>query len=67
MRSLLEYSGYISILFLVLVLTVSISSELVAMEPEELEDAEIRIETNSTDGDSGLQIFADGTPGNKLR
>jgi len=67
MRSLLEYSGYISSLLLVLVLSVSISSELVAMEPEELEDAEIRIETNASDGDSGLQIFADGDPWKQIK
>ena len=67
MRSLLEYSGYISSLFLVLVLSVYISSELLAMEPEELEDAEIRIETNSSDGDSGLQIFADGDPWKQIK
>jgi len=67
MRSLLEYSGYISGLFLVLVLSVSISSELVAMESEELEDAEIRIETNASDGDSGLQIFADGDPWKQIK
>ena len=67
MRSLLEYSGYISNLFLVLVITVPISSDLLAMEPEELEDAEIRIETNSTDGDSGLQIFADGDPWKQIK
>lgn len=29
---------------------------------EAFEDAEVRIETNSTDGDSGLQLFFDGEP-----
>jgi hypothetical protein len=67
MRSLFEFSCYISSLLLVLVLSVSISSELLAMEPEELEDAEIRIETNATDGDSGLQIFADGDPWKQIK
>lgn len=67
MRSLLEFSAYISSLCLVLVLSVSISSELLAMEPEELEDAEIRIETNYSDMDSGLQIFADGEPWKQIK
>jgi len=69
MRSLLEFSAYISSLCLVLVLSVSISSELLAMppEPEELEDAEIRIETNYSDMDSGLQIFADGDPWKQIK
>ncbi len=69
MRSLLEFSAYISSLCLVLVLSVSISSELLAMPPEpvELEDAEIRIETNYSDMDSGLQIFADGEPWKEIK
>ncbi|MFW9888791.1 MAG: ATP-binding protein [Candidatus Thorarchaeota archaeon] len=57
MRSLYEFSGYISSLFLVLILSVSISNKLVAMEPEEFEDTEIRIEYG---GDS-IQIWDNGT------
>jgi len=66
MRSLLEFSAFIFGLCLVLILNVSISSDLLAMEPEPLEDADIRVETNYIDMDSGLQIFVDGEPWKQL-
>ena len=44
-------------LFLSAVLVFAISSGA-----EAFEDAEVRIETNATDGDTGLQLFFDGEP-----
>jgi hypothetical protein len=67
MRSLLEVGGYVFSLLLVLVLSVSISTELAAKETIDLEDAEIRIEVNDTDGDAGLQLFADGEPWSQMK
>jgi len=67
MRSLLELSGYIFSISLVLVLVGSFAGDSRAQETLEFEDAEIRIEVNSTDGDAGLQIFADGEPWQRVR
>ncbi len=41
--------------------------DLAYAQPVEFSAAEIRIETNSTDGDAGLQIFFDGEPWQRVR
>lgn len=67
MRSLLELSGYLLSISLVLVLIGSLAGDSLAQETLEFEDSEIRIEVNSTDGDAGLQIFFDGEPWQRIR
>lgn len=66
MSNLIKVGGNIFVLVSALALGLLFAGELNAREVE-LEDAEIRIETNSTDGDSGLQIFADGEPWERMR
>jgi len=67
MRSLFKVGGYVLSFLLVLVIGFSISAELQAQDTLEFEDAEIRVEVNSTDGDAGLQLFADGEPWQRVR
>ena len=67
MRSLLEVGGYVSVFILALVLGLIVSVELQAQDTLEFEDSEIRVEVNSTDGDAGLQLFADGEPWQRIR
>jgi len=66
MISLCKVRGNVFVIVLALALGLLLTGDLNAREAE-LEDAEIRIETNSSDGDSGLQIFADGEPWQGLR
>ena len=67
MRSLFKIGGYGFSLLLALVLGLSVSADLFAQNTVEFEDAEIRFEVNSTDGDAGLQLFADGEPWQRIR
>lgn len=67
MRNLIKVSGYAFNLLLALVLGLSVSADLFAQSTLEFEDAEIRVEVNSTDGDAGLQLFADGEPWQRVR
>jgi len=66
MISLFKVSGSIFVIVVVLAFGLLLTGELNARDVE-LEDAEIRIETNATDGDSGLQLFADGEPWQRMR
>lgn len=67
MRSLFKVGGYGFSLLIILVLGLSVSADLLAQNTLEFEDAEIRVEVNSTDGDAGLQLFADGEPWQRIR